>query len=490
MDRHRAAAFVAVAILSIAAPLPLRAAGSPESKLLPDPVFPIVQDPRGMESADFIGDGVPDLAAAGQNEAWSSILLGRGDGTFASSRIPGTYSNDLAVGDFNEDGHVDIAEPTGSDIALHAGRGDGSFEAPSFSGCNGCDDYWWLEAADLNEDGHLDLIGTTFEAGTPYTDFLLLGDGHGNFGEPVTLTEPGFVGSVGIGDLDEDGHLDLVDAVPSRQEVCLYFGNGDGTFEHDPLTDCLPGIAGGWVGGVGDLDDDQHLDLVVFEAIARNVVVMLGDGAGGFGPVARTPIWIKPYNDNLADVNGDGFLDVVGILNRFLVLLPGRGDGGFDPEQQIPLSAGGFGALVFGDYDLDGARDIGVASVGGSTVHVIHGRRDGSLSERRRRWIPLDGEARALTVGDLDGDPTADAAIVAWHEPWRVTPMLGDETGGLVASADVAVGEGPCTITAALLDSDTVTDLITGNCGSLDASVLLGAGEGSFAPESRLALGL
>ena len=83
--------------------------------------------------ADLNGDGIPDLAATGALGV--GIMLGNGDGTFRPrvNFSTGAQSQDLAAGDFNGDGRVDLAVSLNSaefTLALLTGNGDGTFRPP------------------------------------------------------------------------------------------------------------------------------------------------------------------------------------------------------------------------------------------------------------------------------------------------------------------------------------------------------------------------
>src|SRR3954447_12922114 len=86
-------------------------------------------DPVGMQAGDFNGDGIPDLVTL--NAGSFSVLLSNGDGTFQPARNTPTTNNPyasggnaFAVGDFNRDGKLDVAD-NGVNVLL--GRGDGTF---------------------------------------------------------------------------------------------------------------------------------------------------------------------------------------------------------------------------------------------------------------------------------------------------------------------------------------------------------------------------
>jgi hypothetical protein len=159
-----------------------------------------------LVSDDFNGDGVPDLAVVGSTTAAPVCLhFGNGDGTFRPGPcIPVSLNGKLTsmvVADFNGDGKPDLAMP--GTIAL--GNGDGTFTTSSLAG-----EAFSFAAADLNGDGNVDLIFTNPH---PLVGLnILLGDGSGHFGGPLTFIFPSSTHGVAVGDLNGDGRLDIIGA--------------------------------------------------------------------------------------------------------------------------------------------------------------------------------------------------------------------------------------------------------------------------------------
>jgi len=154
-----------------------------------------VQDlPSSVKIADMNNDGIPDLVVAGALPGNStgnfiSVYLGNGRGVFALSQTlqlgQGNLKGDIAIGDFNEDGNLDVAYPqTGTQIVhshstslfIFFGDGHGSLSTGPVLTVE--EEPHTVITADFNHDGHLDLANTNRTAGTVT---VLLGDGHGNF---------------------------------------------------------------------------------------------------------------------------------------------------------------------------------------------------------------------------------------------------------------------------------------------------------------------
>ena len=123
------------------------------------------QGPGAMVTADFNGDGIPDLATANSDDGTLSVLLGNGDGTFsnASNLSVGGQPRSLAIGDFNGDGIPDLTTEdfNGDTVVVLIGKGDGTFTVgPALKVGVGP---WTVAVGDFNGDGVPDLATANYD---------------------------------------------------------------------------------------------------------------------------------------------------------------------------------------------------------------------------------------------------------------------------------------------------------------------------------------
>ena len=324
--------------------------------------------PWGLVVGDFNNDGKLDVVAGAKKAHGAGaiqLFLGNGNGTFKppiDSPSKPLYGPRNA-GDFNNDGKLDLLA-AGPSLRLSAflGNGNGKFvQEPSFYACEECNAVMYTSVADFNGDGNLDVcvIGPDDRDAVTFVG-VYLGNGKGGFeGSWAGNTLNDYSGIAAIGDFDGDGKLDL--AVPDGNAVDIFLGNGDGTFQKPVAYQTAYGAGVAIV--TADVNGDGKLDLITAAGS-----VMLGNGDGTFRADGG-PGFVSSGNFFVGDFNGDGILDLVGLAGIFL----GNGDGTFQnaigfsavsphPDTQYPI-------LGIGDFNGDGKLDVvSPGSVNGHSV--------------------------------------------------------------------------------------------------------------------------
>ncbi|HEX8814709.1 MAG TPA: choice-of-anchor D domain-containing protein [Terriglobales bacterium] len=303
---------------------------------------------------DFNNDGVPDLAVYEENDGafFIDTYLGNGNGTFQSpSPNPSVVPIDsMITGNFTGSTKLGIAVSDGlGNTLIFPNHGDGLF-IPKQTFRAGTGGIGGAVTADFNRDGKLDLVVSG------YYPKIFLGNGDGTFGNPGELqTGCGYSGYTtcgfpATGDFNGDGNLDFASA--DGYGVNVWLGNGDGTFQKSAyyLT-----TYGGFSVTVADVNGDGKLDI-----ITNGLSVLLGNGDGTFSVAGGVQInpnsSYNPVAPVVGDFNGDGKLDVALTSAKAIWLLLGNGNGTF----QAPIQAAGDSptTLVTADFNDDGKLDM------------------------------------------------------------------------------------------------------------------------------------
>jgi hypothetical protein len=295
--------------------------------------------PRSVAVGDFNGDGVSDLAVANSGSGTVSVLLGKGDGTFQAAQDYAVGSNPVSVvvGDFNGDGHLDLAVANFYDgtVSVLLGNGNGTFQPAQSYGTGDGGYPTSVAVGDFDGDGHLDLALANDYPGSDRVD-VLLGNGNGTF-QAARSYGVGYALSVAVGDFNGDGHPDLAVAINRQDTVSMLLGKGDGTFQ--AARSYGVGVYPQSV-AVGDFDGDGHLDLVVANTLSGTVSVLLGNGDGTFHDAQNYATGIYPTSVAVGDFNGDGFPDLAVVTGDGVSVLINAADWGGGPGPAPPSRPG------------------------------------------------------------------------------------------------------------------------------------------------------
>jgi hypothetical protein len=346
-----------------------------------------------MAVADVNGDGKIDVVATNSDDNTISVLLGDGHGGLtAASGSPfatgGTFPTAVAVGDFNGDGIPDavVADSSSGDVSLMLGVGSGRFQAGTpvaISVCNpaGLTDFLSLAVGDFNGDGHLDVAVADFYCGNVK---VLLGDGNGGLapapGSPIA-TGGAYPSAIGVGNFNADSKPDLAVAnscpasgVCNQGSVSLLLGNGDGTFAPATGSPFPAGILEPAALQVGDVNGDGHPDVVVGHTPTApgGLSVLLGDGQGGLTLAPGSPTRDASGPLALGDFLRNGRMDVA-VPDQFgntLQVLLSDAQGRLTPAPGSPYPIAGDPGyssvealtVATGDLNGDGKPDVVVGT--------------------------------------------------------------------------------------------------------------------------------
>jgi hypothetical protein len=320
----------------------------------------------------------------------------------------------VAVGDFNRDGHQDVAITNSNDntVSVLLGDGKGNFGTPINTAVGGFPE--GIAVGDFNRDGIPDLaVSNNSDA----TVTILLGNGDGTFRSGGVFPVQANPLAVAVGDFNGNGIQDLVVANESGNSISLLPGNGDGTFG---TTQNLPAGSAPEAVVVGDFNNDHKQDIAVTDENGDTVSVFLGNGDGTFQPAVSYPTGSSPESIVAADFNHDGKLDLAtsdeGADGGATVLF-GNGDGTFGAPVILPLPANSSFAIpefvAAGDYNGDGNTDLAVTDSGNNQVILYLGNGDGTFQTPDTFAVGSNGTGapQGVAVGDFNSDGKQDLAV-------------------------------------------------------------------------------
>ena len=354
--------------------------------------------------------------------------------------------------DLDEDGWIDLSivnEGT-NDVRVFLNTGDGTGriqpfltptnpigQVPSPS-----------EPADFDLDGHADLCTANIIGGNVS---ILIGEGDGSYGGTQTLGTGNAPRGITTLDFDGDGDLDIASTNYSSSNVTLLRNQGDGTF--DPPTTIQPGISGEWSIQADDMDGDGLFDLVV--GGSNQIRVLLADGNGNFIAAGTRSVAGRCWQLNLADLDGDGDVDVTTVNSFANAGQVFRNDGLGGLANGVTYSTDPFPlASDLGDLDGDGDMDWITSSYSGDWFLFVN---DGAGNFSLRESFPAPIAASCSLPVDMDNDGDLDLifvdelddSMIVMSNGGNNTPdPPGDLNGdGFVNGADLGlmlVAWGPC----------------------------------------------
>jgi FG-GAP-like repeat/Thrombospondin type 3 repeat/HYR domain len=325
----------------------------------------VISDTGGISyavAADINRDGAADIVASHSNK-YVYVIMGTGFLAAAALRVPAEAIG-VAAADFDEDGAMDVAagcQGSGVAVFLHTtGSSDFGFLPPTLYNTFGGSVS--ITAGDFNGDGHQDIASAPFGIGDIT---LLFGNGKGGFSPPVPifqqLTWASNGGQLWAADLNHDGYDDLVASPFFSFSVDIFPGGSQGP-SSTPIAIPCPVNCGTARGA--DFNHDGVPDLAVAMS-DRRVAIRLGRGAWLFDAPAYYPLGAEMPTLSLGDIDGDGSPDIIAPIfndtgvdpHDSLAVLRGAGDGTFGNPILI-RSFGQVTVVVVGNFDGSGFADL------------------------------------------------------------------------------------------------------------------------------------
>lgn len=379
-------------------------------------------------AADLNGDGLPEIVMLAGSSGRFSVLRKLADApgyAAAVERVATTAATrDLraaAALDVDDDGDNDLAiadAVSPGKVYIIRNAGDGTFPAapPTALIISVGNRPLDVAAADLSGDGKPDLVTANADGNSLSVVLNTTEPGSASpvtFAAAVTITCPGAPERVMLADLDGDGDLDIVALTRTGSEVRLHLNDGVGVF--GPARVFTVGASVMPLDmQVADLNGDGRLDVVTHNSTPRGVSVLFNlPGADG-GPVLTSPmVWPSPAPDparriQVADVDRDGDMDIVGLAfspSPMVQVLRNEGAGFFAQAmvtRPIALASIGNHSIAL---DADGDGSIDLAFNAGAGIALVRGRFEPLAPDCNNNSVPDSCDP------DSDGDGTPDGCV-------------------------------------------------------------------------------
>jgi hypothetical protein len=343
---------------------------------------PAGQGPTSIASADFDGDGRPDVVVADGDSTNIEV--------FSNKSTPGVFS-------FTQQYYFSLPN---SDIPAAVATGD------------------------MDGDGKPDLIVSTVLSPRIYVFLNTSTAGAISFANPLQLAQGSYCLGLTVGDCNGDGKPEIIVANVADNNISVYANNstiGNLAFAaRINLTPASSDVA--YAVAVSDIDGDGMADIVTADAGGNNISVFHNTGSPGgalsFAPYADFAVGATPESIAVGDIDGDGKPDIVtGNYNdgTISVLHNTSTSGSVSFATSVPQPAGtNTQSVAISDLDGDGKPDIIAANFADNDVSVIRNTStSGTISLAAQVTYATNLAPFSIVAVDMDGDGFPDLSIAA-----------------------------------------------------------------------------
>ncbi|CAF3745768.1 unnamed protein product [Rotaria sp. Silwood1] len=446
--------------------------------------------PRSVAVSDFDNDKNIDIVVANSGTDNIAVLLGLGNGLFANEIIfetgIGSQPMFVAIGDINKDKNMDIvvANYGANNIGILLSFGNGSFSNQIIFETGNRSNPIFVALGDVNNDNHLDIAVANYNT---HNIGIRLGYGNGSFDNQVTYSvgELAYPTCVTIVDLNNDDQMDIISVRSLRDTLAVFYGTGNGLFGR--FITYWTGLATLPVSVVvGDFNNDKLPDIIIGNNNTNYLSIYQGMGNGVFSGLRGYGISSSPDQNFiiLGDLNNDNQLDLVVVDyngNSVKVLL---GHPIFAFSNSIDFSTSyAFQpiSLAIGDFNRDGLNDIGVLNFDSNNVNIFFQYENETFLMEHTLITAGISRPTAMVTVDFNNDSILDLAI-ANSGTNNIKLFFGYGNGSFQETQTYSTGSGsiPNSLVVADINKDNRLDIVVANFEAYNIGVLLGFDSANF----------
>ncbi len=461
---------------------------------------PITSNNSSITSGDFNGDGIEDLVSANASGLSNiSVFFGTGNATFlaAVNYTTGFSPRLIKSSDFNGDGTLDLIFCTGntsnSIINILYGTSVGTFSTTTqytITSNTTC-----FEVGDFNSDGKPDLV-TSNSLDTKLK--ILLNDGLGGFLAPIDYILNYRAVLITINDFNGDGNKDIALIDNGWDNLTVLYGTSTGTFSQPSTSNPfnLSTLSPHSITS-GDFNNDGKKDIAISAETsmgAFSLNVLISNNSNGFNPLISIPISKVISYIKATDLNADNNLDIIGFTGAASInnvnevtMLFGTGTGSLTLGNSY-YTGGALDNIEAKDFNNDGKMDL--ARNNNGYISILIGTGLGNfISYNFSLEFSSSNFYKSMASADFNNDGFNDLAVTNTNLT-EISVLIGQGDGQFAPLVTYSVGLYPYCIATGDFNGDSNVDLAVANESSDDVSVLLGTSTGSFLPAVNYTVGI